>query len=34
MDVLALAGIGGVMLGLCLLTRAPAVPAEAVSHHG
>ena len=34
MDVLSLAGIGGVMLGLCLLTRAPALPAEAVSHHG
>ena len=34
MDVLTLAGIGGVMLGLSLLTRAPAVPAEAVLHHG
>ena len=34
MDVLTLAGIGGVMLGLCLLTRAPAVPLEAVPHDG
>jgi hypothetical protein len=31
LDVLSFAGIGAVMLGLCLLTRAPA---EAVSHHG
>lgn len=34
MDVLSLGGIGGVMLGLCLLTRAPTVAAEAASHHG
>jgi hypothetical protein len=41
MDALGLGGIGGVMLGLALLTRAPAVltgaPAgatEGVSHHG
>jgi hypothetical protein len=34
MDLLSFAGIGGVMLGLCLLTGVSTVPAEAVSHHG
>jgi hypothetical protein len=33
MDVLPLAGIGGVMLGVCLLTRVPAARVEAVSNH-
>jgi hypothetical protein len=34
MDLLSFAGIGGVMVGLCLLTRPAAMPAEVISRHG